>query len=327
MAKQLIVGAEAIKAKGWFGAYKWLILRRISQLSILGLFLLPVLPGRLSESTGGFFASFWNSLLDQWPSLEGMWVVKGNLAASMTLDVLPLTDPHILLQAIFAGVEPHRDAIIGVIIVIGFYLLVSGRVYCSWVCPVNMVTDAASWLRRKLGIKSSARITRSTRYWMLGLTLVLPLVTGSIVWELFNPVSMLFRGIVFGLGTAWVLVLSVFLFDLLVSKDGWCGRLCPVGAFYSLLGTKSPLRVVATKREACDDCMDCFAVCPEAQVIKPALKGESKGIGPVILSSNCTNCGRCIDVCAKDVFNFGSRFSGVEMNKVSGTAGQQHNPG
>ncbi len=229
----------------------------------------------------------------------------------MTLDVLPLTDPHILLQSVISGVVPELSAIVGVVIVIALYLLVGGRVYCSWVCPVNMVTDAAAWLRRKLGIKGSTQMSRSTRYWMLGLTIVLPMITGSIVWELFNPVSMMFRGIVFGVGLAWVMIVGIFLFDLFVTKDGWCGRLCPVGAFYSLLGTHSPLRVVAEKRDACDDCMDCFVVCPEMQVIKPALKGADKGIGPVITSANCTNCGRCIDVCARDVFRFGTRLNNV----------------
>ena len=68
------------------------------------------------------------------------------------------------------------------------------------------------------------------------------------------------------------------------------------------------VRVSAPKREDCDDCMDCFMVCPEKQVIKPALKGAEKGIGPVIMDKNCTNCGRCIDVCAKDVFKFSNRF-------------------
>lgn len=305
MAKQTVVGAEAVAAKGWFKAHKWLILRRVSQLSLLALFVVsPYLVDRLERET---------------------WLVKGNLASSVTLDVLPLTDPHVLLQAVLAGVEPHRDAIIGVILVIAFYLLVGGRVYCSWVCPVNMVTDAAAWLRRKLGISTSSQLPRVTRYWMLGLTLVLPLVTGSIVWELVNPVSMLYRGIVFGLGMAWVLVLGVFLFDLLVSRDGWCGRLCPVGAFYSLLGSRSPLRVVAANREACDDCMDCYAVCPESRIIKPVLKGAETGVGPVILSSNCTNCGRCIDVCAVDVFQFGSRnaIDQVKTTSVTGAGARQ----
>ena len=57
--------------------------------------------------------------------------------------------------------------------------------------------------------------------------------------------------------------------------------------------------------------MDWFNICPEPRVIKPALKGAQAGIGPVILDINCTNCGRCIDVCSKDVFRFGTRSSQV----------------
>jgi len=66
--------------------------------------------------------------------------------------------------------------------------------------------------------------------------------------------------------------------------------------------------------------MDCFAVCPEHHVIKPALKGAAQGFGPVILSPNCTNCGRCIDVCSEDVFEFGSRFNKPRGLIDSGTA-------
>lgn len=281
-------GKEAVTTKGWLRANKWLILRRMSQFGILGLFLLG--------------------------PLAGIWIVKGNLAYSITLDVLPLSDPHILLQAVLAGVEPHKEALIGVSIVIVFYMLIGGRVFCSWVCPVNLVTDLSCCVRRMLGIRSSTQLSRSARYWLLGVTLILPLITGAIVWEMFNPVSMAFRGLVFGLGMAWVILLGIFLFDIFVAKEGWCGRLCPVGAFYSLLGWKSLVRVVAEDREKCDDCMDCFEVCPEEQVIRPALKGAAQGIGPVILSSNCTNCGRCIDVCPEDVFHFGSRFSNQRLN-------------
>ena len=301
MASKRRPGAEAVEAKGWLKANKWLLLRRTSQLGILGLFLLG--------------------------PLAGLWVVKGNLAFSKTLDVLPLADPHVLLQAVLAGVEPHADALIGVAIVVVFYLLIGGRVFCSWVCPVNLVTDAACCVRRMLGIRSASQISRSARYWLLGVTLVLPLVTGAIVWELFNPVSMAFRGIVFGLGLAWVILLGIFLFDIFVSKDGWCGRLCPVGAFYSLLGHKSLVRVVAEDRDKCDDCMDCFEVCPEKHVIRPALYGADKGISPVILSSNCTNCGRCIDVCAEEVFHFGSRFFTENNTRQADAAGRKKQQG
>ena len=241
--------------------------------------------------------------------LAGIWIVKGNLNYSYTLGFLPLTDPYVALQAAMTGHFPEQLGWFGIVIVVTFYVLVGGRAYCSWVCPVNPVTDAAGWLRDRLGIKGSVHLSRNTRYWILAMTLVGSAATGVVLWELINPVSMLHRGLIFGLGAAWTVVVAVFLFDLFVMSRGWCGRLCPVGAFYSLLGRWSPVRVSAPRRSACNDCMDCFEVCPEPQVIRPALKGEEKGVGPVILAANCTNCGRCIDVCSKDVFAFGLRFN------------------
>jgi ferredoxin-type protein NapH len=55
--------------------------------------------------------------------------------------------------------------------------------------------------------------------------------------------------------------------------------------------------------------MDCFAICPEPQVIKPALKGVANAKGPVIIDAHCTNCARCLDVCSKNVFEFSTRFN------------------
>lgn len=274
------MGARAPE-KSWLARHKWLILRRSSQFAILALFLLG--------------------------PLAGIWLVKGNLAYSLTLGTLPLTDPYVLLQSLLAGHLPESMALIGVAIVLVFYLLVGGRVYCSWVCPVNLVTDAAAWLRARLGIKGGTQISRKTRYWVLGMTLVVAGASGSVAWELVNPVSMLHRGLIFGIGMSWAIVLAVFLLDLFVSQNAWCGHLCPTGAFYSLLGRWTPLKVAAGAREKCNDCMDCFGVCPEPQVIRPALKGMANS--PVILSPNCTSCGRCIDVCSKEVFRFGSRFA------------------
>ncbi|MDX2476372.1 MAG: quinol dehydrogenase ferredoxin subunit NapH [Gammaproteobacteria bacterium] len=290
-AGKLHPGADAIAVKGWFGAHKWLILRRISQVGILILFLLG--------------------------PLAGIWIIKGNLASSLALDVLPLTDPYVLIQSVLAGQRPLETAIIGAIIVAVFYILVGGRAYCSWICPVNIVTDTAAWLRIKLGLKGGATFSRNARFWLLGSTFLLALLSGTIAWELVNPVSILFRGLVFGMGMGWGLILAIFLLDLLVSKRAWCGSLCPVGAFYSLLGHTSLLRVSAAHRENCNDCMDCFVICPEHLVINPALKELPTGTGPIILSSQCTNCGRCIDVCAENVFKFDLRFNNTQTTSVT----------
>ncbi|MCK5877472.1 MAG: quinol dehydrogenase ferredoxin subunit NapH [Candidatus Marithrix sp.] len=260
----------------WFKTHKYLLLRRIVQLNILGLFML-----------GPWF---------------GIWIIKGNLTASLILDTLPLTDPYVLLQSLVAGHIPELIALVGAGIILLFYIIIGGRVYCSWVCPINIVTDAAAYLRNKLAIKTGSKFSRSLRYWILGMTIIVSWLTATVVWEFVNPVSMLYRGVIFGMGLAYVTIIAIFVFDLFVSHRGWCSHLCPVGAFYSLLSKFSKLRIDASKREQCDDCMDCFKICPEPQVIKPALKQlDNKSI---ILASNCTNCGRCIDVCVKDVFNF-----------------------
>jgi ferredoxin-type protein NapH len=113
------------------------------------------------------------------------------------------------------------------------------------------------------------------------------------------------RGLIFGIGAASAIVAAVFPFDIFFARNGRCGHVCPVGALNSLPALKSPLRVVAGRRAPCDDCMDCYTVCPAMQVIKPAHKGKGRGTGPAILSPNRTNCGRRIDVCSKDVFRVG----------------------
>ena len=296
MLRHADIGKDAIASKGWLRAHQWLILRRLSQLGVLLLFLLG--------------------------PLAGIWIIKGNLSSSLLLDLVPLTEPIVLLQLLAAGLAPAVDALIGVAIVAGFYLLVGGRVFCSWVCPVNLITDAAHWLRERLELRGGVRFSRSLRFWMLGLVLLLAAVTGAMAYELVNPVSIVHRGIIFGMGFAWAVVIGVFLFDLLVAKRGWCSHLCPMGGLYSLIGRFSPLRVRADQRQACNDCLECYLVCPEPQVIKPALKGADKGIGPVITAGECTNCGRCIDICAKDVFRFGLRTNNRSTIKVKDTARQ-----
>lgn len=276
------LGRTAIEEKGWLAAHKWLLLRRCAQIGFLAIFLVgPV---------------------------TGVWLVKGNLASSRTLDVLPLTDPLLLLQSLAAGHWPEATALIGAALVLLAYLVFGGRTYCSWVCPINVVTDAAHWLHCKAGLPKGWQPKARTRYGVLALVFVGSAATGTIFWEVVNPVTLVHRALVFGLAGAWLVIGAIFLFDLLVSRRGWCSHLCPVGTFYGQINRGSLIKIAAARREACDDCMDCFAVCPEPQVITPALKGQGSR---VVNHWACTNCARCIDVCARDVYRFTVR--GMEV--------------
>ena len=257
---------------------RWLLARRISQLLVLALF-----------------------MLGPW---AGIWILRGTLASSELLGVLELTDPFVALQVLLARHALQTPALTGAAIVAVVYVLAGGRTYCAWVCPINPVTDLASWLRVKLKLPTllgGVKPDRRLRYAVLAMALAMSALLGSVAWETVNPITLLQRALLFGLAGAWGVALAVFLFDLLLPR-GWCGHLCPVGAFYGLLGRVSLVHVSASRRDACTQCGDCFRVCPEPHVIAPALYGAGRGRSPVIENADCIRCARCLDVCDADVF-------------------------
>jgi len=279
MAKHLAkdAGKAAIQNLGWWKAHRFLILRRISQFSIIALF--------MAGPTWGIF--------------------KGNLSSSTLFDVIPFTDPLLLLQTIAAGHLPEFTAILGALIVVALYAVIAPRAFCAWVCPLNIVTDLAAWLRRKLNVKASYSWPKSLRYWLIPVLLIGSAISGSALWVWIDPVSALHRGLIFGMGAGWMLIVLVFLLDLLLVEHGWCGHLCPLGATYGIIGKQSIMRVTATDRNACTKCMDCFNVCPEPQVLREPLKdGDIR-----VMDQDCISCGRCIDVCSEKVFEFKTRYS------------------
>jgi len=259
--------------------YRYLILRRLTQVGILLLY---------------FGANAW-----------GWTVLKGNLSSSLILGVVPMSDPYAALQMLAAGATLAADLLIGVAVATLFYLLIGGRAFCSWVCPINIVSDAASYVRRKLefnriqGVKQPA--SRNIRYWALALSLIISAIMGVAAFEFVSPISMIHRGIVFGIGFGWAVVVVIFLFDLFVLKDGWCGHVCPLGGFYSLLGSFSLVRVLHNEAN-CTLCMKCKTVCPEHQVLHMIGKQSLS-----VTSGECTNCARCIEVCDDDALGFSIR--------------------
>ncbi|ELA8121455.1 quinol dehydrogenase ferredoxin subunit NapH [Vibrio parahaemolyticus] len=279
MAKNLAqnAGKEAVEKLGWWRAHRFLILRRLCQVTIIALFMAG-------------------------PTLG---ILTGNLSSSMLLDTVPLSDPLIVLQALATGHIPEFNALLGVVIVVAFYAILAPRAFCAWVCPLNIVTDLSAWLRRKLNIKASYRWSPAIRYWLIPVLMLGSALSGAILWTWLDPVAALHRGLVFGMGAGWVLVALVFVLDLLLVENGWCGHLCPLGATYGVIGRKSLLRVTAVRREDCTKCMDCFYVCPEPEVLRQPLKEGDRRV----MDQNCISCGRCLDVCPEHVFEFKNRLN------------------
>ncbi|NPA50505.1 MAG: quinol dehydrogenase ferredoxin subunit NapH [Epsilonproteobacteria bacterium] len=255
--------------------YKYLILRRISQLGLLFLYFM------------GNYA--------------GWKILQGDISTSLLFGKVPLSDPFAILQIFAAGAVVASTTLIGGLLIVLFYGIIGGRAFCSWVCPVNMVTDAAAWLRRKLLIDKIERkvwISRNVRYYMIVIALIVSAISGLAAFEIISPITILNRGVIFGFGAGVGLIVAIFLFDLFVVKNGWCGHICPLGGVHSIIGKYALIRVWHDK-DKCTLCMHCKEVCPEVQVLNMIGKRSED-----VTQIECTNCGRCIDVCNDDALGF-----------------------
>ena len=254
---------------------KYLVLRRTVQIGLLVL----------------YFMGNW----------YGWKVLQGDLSTSMIFGKIPLSDPFAVLQIFATGAVVATNALIGALIIVLFYGIIGGRAFCSWVCPVNLVTDLAAWLRRKLLIDRIERkvwISRNIRYYMIVLALIVSALVGLAAFEVVSPITILNRGIVFGMGAGMGLIVAIFLFDLFVVKNGWCGHVCPLGGVHSIIGRYSLIRV-RHNSDNCTLCMKCKTVCPEVEVLGMIGKRSE-----FVSRGECTNCGRCVDVCDDDALGF-----------------------
>lgn len=263
-------------------ANKWKVARRTVQLSAIFLLLSPVLGF-------GFF--------------------RGTLISGELLGV-SLSDPLAALDYALAARTFAADVLFGGLLVLVFYFVVGGRAFCSWVCPVHLVSEVAGRLRGNKPVLRG-RPPLSRKYWVLGLVLLLSLVTARPVFEVVSPIGAISQNIALGyrpagtglmLNASLLLVLFIFLMEVYVARGWWCGSTCPVGALYALAGRRSPVRV-EIDHEACDNCGDCFRVCMVPDVLKPPVQRSTAAV----LSGDCSRCMDCVDACTQDALK--PRFS------------------
>jgi ferredoxin-type protein NapH len=243
--------------------FKWWPLRRLIQLVVIALIASPLL---------------------------GMTIFSGNLSAGQLFGI-DLADPLAFLQVALAAHVFVASFLGSALLITAFYFVIGGRTFCSWVCPVYLVTETSEKLRCKLET-GERQLPLSGIRWSLAVAASISLVTGLPVFEIISPIGITTRAIMFRSLAPLLCVAAIVVIELFVARRVWCRSLCPVGGFYSLLGRFSPLRIGFTQH-LCTSCGDCTAVCPVEEVLVPALVDGARQIA----SGDCTRCGACIDVC------------------------------
>ncbi len=251
---------------------KFTIARRIVQLAVLGLFIAG--------------------------NIYGLKILEGNLSSSLLFGKIGLSDPFAVLQAALAGLGVGSASVVGALIVLVFYALIAPRAYCSWVCPVNILTDTGAYLREKLGVKKSLlSLSRNSRYYLLVLTLVASGLFGILAFESVNYVGVFTRSVLALSWSAVTIAAVIIIFEIFAGNRILCSHLCPLGGFYAVASKFSLIRVHHDASK-CTKCGKCKLVCPEVQVLDMVGKQNGK------VSSECVSCGRCVEACEDDALNF-----------------------
>ncbi|MCT8138981.1 quinol dehydrogenase ferredoxin subunit NapH [Anaerobacillus sp. CMMVII] len=259
---------------------KWLIARKLVQFFIILLFLSPLF---LVEVAGTNF-------------------FYGTLSSSEIFGI-QLSDPLGALSVTLASKKIVWGFLGSALIVFLFYLVISGRVFCSWVCPVNTLLELTDSLRKRFKKLPDVQFNLNIKIQIAVLVLVLSFFIGVPIFEIISPIGNTLRNLLFVWGIGSFILLAIVLFDFFVSKRGWCRYFCPVGGFYSSIGKAGQLRV-KIDNEKCVSCMQCKKVCfSHPSILDPAINGDKT----YVTSGDCSLCGACIDACSHEALSIGLR--------------------
>ena len=140
------------------------------------------------------------------------------------------------------------------------------------------------------------------RHFVLGGSLLSAAIFGFPVFCLVCPIGLSFASILLvirlfsGGDVTWSLILvPVILIAEVVLFKKWCGKICPLGAFMSLIGKANRTFRPQVKENVCLEtntnqaCGVCAKVCPEGINPRHIELGDSL--------SECTKCRECVDAC------------------------------
>src|SRR5690606_12908718 len=121
--------------------------------------------------------------------------------------------------------------------------------------------------------------------------LLLSFILGVPIFEIFSPIGNTMRSLIFTMGIGIWIIIAIILFDLIISKRGWCRYLCPLGGLYQSIG-KFGLFSVKFDHSLCTGCDKCRSVCfSDPEILDLGINRDEIYVS----DSDCSLCGKCVD--------------------------------
>ncbi|HMK61918.1 MAG TPA: 4Fe-4S binding protein [Dissulfurispiraceae bacterium] len=247
------------------------LLRRITQITVLAILVaMPIL------------------------NLKGITVLIGSLY-SLAIGPLWITDPMSGLQVILATLTVDGTLLLSMLLPV-IFSFIFGRAFCGWMCPQNLLSEAADYLRSVFPIDRPLKLPPSAvpRYVVIAVMLCLTLLMGFPVANLISSPGIISVEISEYLMTGMVgaevsIVGAILVVEFLIIRRAWCNFICPVGGLLGLFRMPKTLKVVYEKHS--DQCIKCGACIKACQL---GLNPMGAKIYPL-----CHNCGDCITACKR----------------------------
>jgi ferredoxin-type protein NapH len=248
------------------------------------------------------------------------YVIIGNLY-SITVAGVDVVDPAMSFQTILLSREFVEVLLIGIIIPV-ILALIFGRVFCSWVCPFNTISEYWQLLTAKIFRRKARKVKlqvpdnnpRPFIYWSVLISLFVityildfPLITFlSAPGIISAEISHYIMGM--GLGIEIAVVFGIIFIEGILFKRYWCKYVCPVGGVLSVFRTKKTMTLV--HNPVVCDCAGQSEPCGYSCPLN--LSPKRKDLYPY-----CFNCGKCVKICEKTgsgalSFRFGTNNGKVE---------------
>lgn len=210
---------------------------------------------------------------------------------SVTFGGLTIFDPLAILQfAIHA--HPFSLNFLLALFIPLLIALIFGRVFCSWICPINTLLEVLRLVHKKLKLSylDYNLVTFSLlRYLLLGGGVVATLA-GIVVFPYILPYAVLGRVFYYltahtVLWSGMTFILLILILDVFIQKGVWCNYLCPTGGLLNILGRKRLIRIRRNEGKCIKECHVCQATCPWNS--NPKFEQIT----------NCSSCYQCVERC------------------------------
>ena len=218
---------------------------------------------------------------------------------SLGLGAFWIVSPLEALESILASRSFYLPLLIAMILPILITVFL-GRVFCSWICPVNTLQALSDHIFRGSSRVHRERFAIPLRViWIvLALDLLIAFLFRIPLFAAYSPPGIfgreIARAVFFHTLALEAIILLAILIMNLFTRRWFCRALCPLGGLLAAMGAKRLLRVSRPQGEGLG-CGVCDQSCPLG--LSPS-RGEAD-------SSHCWNCGRCVDVCADSGLKLG----------------------